>query len=114
MVALAVDGAAVELGLTDVAGWIVQGHGPLLEGEGLAEDFVAQFVRQPKRLPASCQATAACWSFFGYPNTIPAGARFRTLFAERGWRSHGPLVDAVTSPRCGTEVELGCTVSRIR
>ncbi|KWT61105.1 hypothetical protein ADL21_14955 [Streptomyces albus subsp. albus] len=90
---LLVSPEAHALGLRHSRAWRLTADAPLLGGEGLSAAQVAAAYDADAPLP---QGYRKLFAGLGYPDVVPAGERLRTLLATRGWRSHGPVVDAVS------------------
>jgi hypothetical protein len=81
------------LGLHHPRAWRLTAAEPLLGGDGLTAERVAAMYDTESPLPEGYRKLLAG---LGHPDVVPAGERLRTLLDTRGWRSHGPVVDAVT------------------
>ncbi|MGX8903833.1 hypothetical protein ACR820_00865 [Streptomyces netropsis] len=90
---LLVSEEARSLGLINPRAWQLTADAPLLGGEGLSARQAAASYDADTALPQGYRKLLAG---LGYPDVVPAGERLRTLLATRGWRSHGPVVDAVS------------------
>ncbi|CAL9446946.1 hypothetical protein [Streptomyces atacamensis] len=80
------------LGLRHPRVWSLKSGRPLLSGTGIGAEEAAAFGGG-EHPPGYRDLLAA----LGHPGTVPAGERLRRTVAERGWRSHGPVVDAVNA-----------------
>lgn len=81
------------LGLHHPRAWRLRGGLPLLSTPGLTADQALAQYDPDSPVPPGYRALL---TGLGHPGVIPAGERLRDLVAERGWRSHGAVIDAVT------------------
>ncbi|MEU8872174.1 hypothetical protein AB0D24_13540 [Streptomyces javensis] len=81
------------LGLHHSRAWRLTAATPLLGGDGLTAEQVAAAYDADSPLPEGYRKLLA---ELGYPDVVPAGERLRTVLGTRGWRAHGPVVDAVS------------------
>lgn len=85
--------SARDLGLRYPRVWSLKSDRPLLSGTGIDAEEAAALGDGGEHPSGYGDLLAA----LGYPDTVPAGERLRRTVAERGWRSYGPVVDAVNA-----------------
>lgn len=91
---LLVSPEAQALGLLHPRAWRLTAEQPLLDGAGLTAEQVAAGYDDAAPLTAGYRKLLA---ELGYPELTPAGERLRDALRSRGWKSHGAVVDAVSS-----------------